>query len=58
METNSKSFLIEIQIPHNESLEQILSELTGYDVDFYDKRKSGVTKVELTKKELLKVNEN
>jgi hypothetical protein len=50
MESNNKSFTIEIQIPHNESLEQILAELKNWDVDFYEKRKCGITKVELTKK--------
>jgi hypothetical protein len=50
MEINSKSFIVEIQIPHNESLENILSAITKFDVDFYEKRKSGMLKIELTPK--------
>lgn len=53
METNNKSFTVEIQVPHNENLEQILSTIPGYDVDFYEKRKCGVVKIELTKKEVV-----
>jgi hypothetical protein len=51
MEKNSKSEIYEIQIPHNESLESILSLIDGYDIDFYDKRRNGILKIEFSKKE-------
>ncbi len=50
MEINSKSFIVEVQLPHNENLESVLSKIPGWDVDFYEKRKSGMLKIELTPK--------
>ena len=51
METNNKVIRCDIQLPHNVNLEQILSTLKGWEVEFWDKRKSGILKVELTKVE-------
>lgn len=49
MEKIYKSIIVEIQIPHNENLEQILSTIPDYEVDMYEKRKSNILKVELNK---------
>lgn len=50
MEKNHKSNFFEIQIPHNESFESIFESIEGFDVDFYEKRKNGILKIEFTKK--------
>lgn len=49
-EKNCKIISCEIELPYNENLESILARIDGWDVEFWDKKKSGILKIELTQK--------